>query len=249
MRSELAGRLAIVTGAGSGIGRAAAHDLAAAGALVVCTDLDTETAEETAEALRVAGSDAVARSLDVTDIPAFRASIDAVHRRYGRIDVLANVAGGVTARGPVADLSEDHFHRGLALNLTSMVFGCQAAARVMRAGSSIVNIASGTVDAAVGDLPAYSIPKAGILQLTRSLARELGPAGIRVNAISPGYIRTGMTADHDAELIERRSADIPLGRAGSAHEVAAVITFLASERASYVTGQVIRVNGGSVMPL
>jgi 3-oxoacyl-[acyl-carrier protein] reductase len=180
---------------------------------------------------------------------------------YGRLDVFANVAGGVTTRGPVASLTEEELDRGLALNLKSLVYGCQAAADAMGRGGSIVNVGSGTVDAAVGELAAYSIPKAGVLQLTRSLARELGPAGIRVNTVSPGYILTGMTDVHfrDAggrvdeerrqQVIEVQSAAIPLGRPGSAEEVASVVVFLAGDGASYITGQTIRVNGGSVMPL
>lgn len=258
---DLSGRVAIVTGAGSGIGRASAVALAGAGATVVCTDRDARTASETVELVSAYGGFAVSQQLDVTDAAAVHTTVTWANQQYGRVDVMANVAGAVTARGPVASLNEADLDHGLALNLKSLVYGCQAAARVMRPGSSIINIGSGTVDAAVGDLAAYSIPKAGVLQLTRSLARELGPVGIRVNAVSPGYILTGMTAAHwrDASgdtdpdlrrrITEQQSDDVPLGRPGEAAEVASVVLFLAGDGASYVTGQVIRVNGGSTMPL
>jgi 3-oxoacyl-[acyl-carrier protein] reductase len=256
--ARLTGRVALVTGAGSGIGRASALALAVAGAFVVCADIDAAAAEATAES---AGPRADAAQIDVTDRAAVFGLVSGTCERHGRLDVYANIAGAVTSPGPVTGLTDAALDEGLALNLKSLVFGCQAAASVMGRGGSIVNVGSGTVDAAVGDLAAYSIPKAGVLQLTRSLARELGPAGIRVNTVSPGYILTGMTDVHfrDAaghpdddrrrRIVAEQSAGIPLGRPGEASEVAAVVAFLAGDGASYVTGQTIRVNGGSVMPL
>lgn len=258
MTDILAGRIAIVTGAGSGIGRACAQDLSAQGATVVCVDIDFEAASATASGI---GSRALPARVDVTIRADVFALVDSVRERHGRLDILANVAGAVTSRGPVRDMTEADFDTGLALNLKSLVYGCQAAARAMTRGGSIVNISSGTVDAAVPNLAAYSIPKGAITQLTRTLAQELGPHGIRVNSVSPGYIETAITRSHYVDeygqideqkrraILDAQSPAIPLGRPGEPSEVASVVTFLAGDGGSYVSGQTIRVNGGSVMPL
>lgn len=259
----LEGRTALVTGAGSGIGRATAIEFANAGAAVGCADVDQQSCRNCAEEITEQGGTAFSYSLDVRSAADFESVVSNLLLRTGRIDVLANVAGAITARGPVLSMRDDEFDEGLTLNLKSFVYGCRAVgtAMISGGGGSIINVSSGTVDGHAPDLGAYSIPKAGVLQLTRTLAMELGGDGVRVNTVSPGYISTSMTAAHyrnaDGTLNDEQqnavdsehSASIPLGRPGRAREVATAVTFLASDAASYITGQIIRVNGGLVMPL
>lgn len=261
---DLTDRRAIVTGAGSGIGRAAAVELAGAGAFVLCGDINGHLAEECVDVIRRSGGRAIARRLDVR-IPRV---VDEVVGSFaaegdGRLDIMANIAGAVVGRGPVADISDEDLDNGLDLNLKSLVYGTRAAGRIMRAqgSGSIVNMSSGTVDGDAPGIGAYSIAKAGVLQLTRTAAMELGSFGVRVNTVSPGYVETPMSARHytrtdgtidearRAQIVDDQVGRIPLGRAGRPEEVGRVIRFLASDAASYVTGQVIRVNGGMVMPL
>lgn len=263
LTSELAltDQVAVVTGAGSGIGRATAQLLAANGAHVVCADLDERAAQETAQSIQDVGDAATAAAADVTQREQVDELVADTVARHGRLDAMCNIAGVMFPR-PLLDLTDDELDRSLAVNLKAVVYGCQAAGRVMvaRGRGAIVNMSSGTVDAMAPDLAAYSMAKAAVVQLTRSLAMEIGPHGVRVNVVSPGFILTGLTARHytdvegivDQERLSHLSAEqaavTPLRRVGQPVDVARTILFLLSDSSSFITGQIFRPNGGLVMP-
>jgi 3-oxoacyl-[acyl-carrier protein] reductase len=259
---DLTGRVAIVTGAGSGIGRASAHRLAEAGASVVCADLDGPGAEATRDAILHRGDSADAVTVDVTDRAAVDALVAGAVERHGRLDVMANIAG-IIITNPVDAISEDEFDRIMGVNLKGPFFGCQAAARVMveQGSGSIINMVSAAIDAPAPNLAGYGMTKAALAQLTRVLAHEVGPAGVRVNAIAPGFIITEMTtrnftdeagsvdANLKAEVEKRMSRGVPLRRVGQPDEIAWAVVFLASDASSFMTGQIVRPNGGAAMPI
>jgi 3-oxoacyl-[acyl-carrier protein] reductase len=255
--TDLSGRVAVVTGAGSGIGRASAVALAAAGATVVGADIDGAAAEATAEGI---GDRARGVRVDVSRAEEVDELIEGTARDLGRLDILVNNAG-IMHEQLVADTTEEELDRVLAINLKGVFFGCRAAVRVMAGrGGSIVNLASAAVDLPAPRHACYGMSKAAVVQLTRTLAMELGDDGVRVNAVAPGFIITGITARHftnpDGTVDEERKAAVaktfsrvaPLRRVGEPEDVADVVLFLASDASRYMTGQILRPNGGMAMP-
>ncbi|WP_326687606.1 MULTISPECIES: SDR family NAD(P)-dependent oxidoreductase [unclassified Streptomyces] len=251
---DLTGRTALVTGAASGIGRAAAVLLARAGAVVHCADRDEKGLARTAALITRADGTAHTHPLDVTDRPALAGAVEAAVRTGGKLDIAAAVAG-IMHRSSVLETDEADLDRVLDINFKGVLRICQEAARSMIAtgtGGSIVTMASGAVDTGAPGLLCYGAAKAAVVQLTKTLASEVGRHGIRVNAVAPGWVRTPMTARDDAESQQQAEAALarmaPLGRVGEAEEVAHAVLYLASDAASFTTGQILRPNGGVAMP-
>jgi len=259
---DLSDRVAVVTGAGRGLGRAIASRLAEAGAAVACADVVGTTAEETAAAITDAGGTAWAHVVDVTDAAAVDALVADAVARHGHLDVMVNNAA-IIVDSTVLDTTEADLDRVMAVNFKGVFFGCQSAGRVMREqrSGSIINLASGAIDIATPGLICYAAAKAAVAQLSRTLAMELAPARVRVNAIAPGWIDTPMnerhalradgTVDPDKkrEYVENRGSRLsPMGIPGEPDDIAFAALYLASPAAKFVTGIVMRPNGGSTMP-
>jgi NAD(P)-dependent dehydrogenase (short-subunit alcohol dehydrogenase family) len=249
-----AARVALVTGGGSGIGAAAARRLARDGARLILCGIEEEPLAETARTIESEGGRALAVTMDVTDPAARDALFARTEAEFGRLDVLVNSAAVLAraAMAPALTQSAEHFERIIAVNLSAAFYMSQGAARLMRAGGggAIVNVSSVGGSAAQYHAAAYCATKAGIDALTRGLALEWAALGIRVNAIAPGDIQTATTDALKAALAEAPeplspfTRALPLGRPGTPEEMAEVIAFLASDAASYVTGEIVRADGG-----
>jgi 3-oxoacyl-[acyl-carrier protein] reductase len=243
---EFTGKVVLVTGGSRGIGRACAVAFGKAGATVVLTYAGNEVAA--AEAVAASGPNARSMKFDVSDTAACAAAVDEVVKGAGRLDVLVNNAG-VAIDGLAVRIKDDDWDRMLDTNLKGAFALCRAAARPMmkQRSGAIVNLTSVVGEMGNVGQAAYAASKAGLIGLTKSLARELASRNIRVNAVSPGFIDTDMTSGLNAELKAKMTEAIPLGRLGTADEVARAVLFLASDAASYVTGEVLKVNGGMYM--
>jgi 3-oxoacyl-[acyl-carrier protein] reductase len=254
---QLHGRVAIVTGAGSGIGARSAEFLAAAGAAVVVADVDDSRGAQVAQGIRDGGGEAEFVLTDTSRQHDVQACVAHAVERYGQLDVMANVAG-IAGDGLVADLTEADLDRVLAVNLKGVFFGCQAAIRAMvpRRTGSIVNVSSAAIDFPAPGNAAYAMSKAAVAMLTMTLAVEVGPHGIRVNTIAPGVTITNFTLRHlvgadgrpDPARLDERVEQLrqmsPLGLVGEADDQAHLVLYLASDASKYATGAIFRANGG-----
>jgi glucose 1-dehydrogenase len=245
-------RVAIVTGAAQGIGRACAVRLAREGAKVVVADVNDKAGEEVEEEIRASGGAAEFVDCDISEKLDVHNLIAKTLEMHGRVDVLVNNAG-IVDDAPFLELSEDEYDRILRTNLKGAFLAGQAAARQMvkqgqrgRPGGAIVNMSSVNAVFALPDHVAYSISKGGLAQLTKAMAIALAPHGIRVNAVGPGTIETPLLAGvvKDEAFRKKVLSRTPLGRIGRPDEIAAIVAWLASEEASYVTGTTVYADGG-----
>lgn len=264
----LDGRVAVITGAASGIGAETARVLAQAGAAVVLGDVQQSGLDAGIAAIEALDGRAVALRTDVSR----RADVDALAalalEAFGRIDIWVNSAG-IMVKTSMLDAEEDDLDRGIGVNLKGTYWGCVAAARAMQSssggakgGGSIINVSSGGGESAVPEMSVYCLTKAAVNMVTRNAAKEFGPHGIRVNAVSPGWVDTPMgghvytdPASGDVTdpvlrevTIRQRESVSPLGLTGVPRDIALAILYLASDASRFVTGQIVRPNGGVAMP-
>jgi 3-oxoacyl-[acyl-carrier protein] reductase len=252
---SLDGRVAVVTGGGSGIGRASAVALAEAGARLLVADVNAEGIAETVALVEAAGSQAIGQRADVGVRAQVDALAEAAVKAWGKLDIWVSSAG-VIVRKPILEMTDEDVEFQIAVNMKGVYWGCQAAARAMReqGGGSIINISSTGADSAPAGVSIYAMTKGAVNVCTRACAREFGPLGIRVNAIGPGFIYTPLTTaatENDPvrreQYLKAMAQPSPLGTIGEPRDIALAVLYLASDASRFVTGQVLRPNGGVSM--
>ena len=243
--ADLSGQVALVTGAGRGLGRCISESLAAAGAKVACIDVNAESLAGAVAAIREAGGTAEPIACDVTQSEQVAQTVDRVLELWGGLNILVNNAG-ITRDNIIVRMKDEQWDAVLNINLRGTFLFTRAAARpMMKArGGRIINIAS--VSGLMGNPGQvnYSASKAGVIGLTRTVARELASRNVTVNAVAPGFIATDMTAALGEDILLEVRKQIPLGRLGEPQDIADAVLFLASSAASFITGQVLTVDGG-----
>ena len=246
--TPLQGRIALVTGASQGIGRACALELARAGATVALAARSADKLAALADEITASGGQAAAFTLDVASEESLKSGAKAVLERYGKVEILVNNAG-ITRDGLMMRMKRADWDDVLSTNLTGAFLLTQALlpAMLKNRWGRIINITSVVGRTGQAGQVNYASSKAGLIGLTRSLAREVASRGITANAVAPGYIETPMTAVLDDKQREAMMAAIPLGRPGTAEDIAQSVAFLASDAAAYITGHVLDVNGGMFM--
>ena len=243
-------KVAVVTGAASGIGRAVLERLAKEDVIGIILDIDDAGGRQAAGEIQRRGKQAAFMRVDVTQEDAVRTAFDRIISDHGRIDVLVNVAGGSMYRHRIEEFPLDHWQAVINVNLTSTFLCCRAVAGLMKSqrNGAIVNISSDIGFSGDANRSAYAAAKAGIVALTKTLALELAPFGVRANVVAPGRIATPRVratyTDADWEAAAKR---IPLGHAGEPEDVAEAVAFLVNDAARHITGQTIHVNGGRIM--
>lgn len=245
---DLEGKVAIVTGGAQGIGKSIATQLALAGANVVIADVMEEKAKSTAEEISQSGNEAISIGVDVSSLSSVEEIVKKTLDKFGRIDILVNNAG-VTRDALVMRMKEEDWDLVLDINLKG-AFNCiKIVSPVMMKQKSgkIVNIASIVGINGNAGQANYSASKGGLIALTKTCAKELASRQINVNAVAPGFIQTSMTERLPAQVKEKLSSQIPLGKIGKPEDVASAVLFLVSEKSSYITGEVIKVDGGMAM--
>ena len=254
---DLSGRVACVTGAASGIGEATARMLAAAGAAVVLGDIDTAGLDRVAALITGNGGHAITAVTDIRRRADVDALVAAATARHGRLDVMCNIAG-VGSYGALDEVDEAEFDRAIAINVKGTLFGCQAALRAMKlhGRGSIINVSATAIYTPAAGFGIYAATKAAVAMLTQTLAVEAGPFGIRVNALAPGFTVTNFVGGHLrdehgnrdpdelAAYLERMRTLSPLGALGEADDHAYQVLYLASDASRFVTGSIMRANGG-----